>query len=164
MIGCLQTRVRKQTIIALYFESETVLKFYNLEGRSWQMGDQELTDEGSRVDRWGTKSWQMKDQELTDGDQEMADGGPRVDRWGIKCSHMLNWNFKGISWEIKVILFGQKSQSKRWRDYLSWDMRFPTMWSMQPAKAQMCSLIRAVASCLNSLRLLGYWPNSIRGF
>ena len=31
MIGCLQTRVRKQPIIALYFESETVLKFYSLE-------------------------------------------------------------------------------------------------------------------------------------
>ena len=31
MIGCLQTRVRKQPIIALYFESETVIKFYNLE-------------------------------------------------------------------------------------------------------------------------------------
>ena len=26
MIGCLRTRVRKQPIIALYFESETVLK------------------------------------------------------------------------------------------------------------------------------------------
>ena len=31
MIGCLGTRVRKQPIIALYFESETVLQFYNLE-------------------------------------------------------------------------------------------------------------------------------------
>ena len=31
MIGCLRTRVRKQPIIALYFESELVLKFYNLE-------------------------------------------------------------------------------------------------------------------------------------
>ena len=31
MIGCLRTRVRKHPIIALYFESETVLKFYNLE-------------------------------------------------------------------------------------------------------------------------------------
>ena len=31
MIGCLRTRVRKQPIIALYLESETVLKFYNLE-------------------------------------------------------------------------------------------------------------------------------------
>ena len=33
MIGCLRTRVRKQPIIALYFESETVLKFYNL--KAW---------------------------------------------------------------------------------------------------------------------------------
>ena len=31
MIGCLQTRVCKQQIITLYFEFETVLKFYNLE-------------------------------------------------------------------------------------------------------------------------------------
>ena len=30
MIGCLRTRVRKQPIIGLYFESETVLKFHNL--------------------------------------------------------------------------------------------------------------------------------------
>ena len=33
MIGCLRTRVRKQPIIALYFESELVLKFYNLKAR-----------------------------------------------------------------------------------------------------------------------------------
>ena len=31
MIGCLRTRVHKQPIIALYFESENELKFYNLE-------------------------------------------------------------------------------------------------------------------------------------
>ena len=31
MIGCLQTRVRKQPSISLYFEFETLLKFYNLE-------------------------------------------------------------------------------------------------------------------------------------
>ena len=31
MIGCLRTHVCKQPIIALYFESETVIKFYNLE-------------------------------------------------------------------------------------------------------------------------------------
>ena len=30
MIGCLRTRVSKLPIIALYFEFETVLKFYNL--------------------------------------------------------------------------------------------------------------------------------------
>ena len=34
MIGCLWTRVCKQSIIALYFESETVLRFYNLEAWS----------------------------------------------------------------------------------------------------------------------------------
>ena len=33
MIGCLRTRVRNQPIIALYFESENVLKLYNLEAR-----------------------------------------------------------------------------------------------------------------------------------
>ena len=33
MIGCLRTRARKQPIIALYFEFETVLKIYNLEAR-----------------------------------------------------------------------------------------------------------------------------------
>ena len=31
MIGCLGTHVLKQPIITLYFELETVLKFYNLE-------------------------------------------------------------------------------------------------------------------------------------
>ena len=34
MIGCLRTRVRKQPIIALYYEFETILKFHNLEARS----------------------------------------------------------------------------------------------------------------------------------
>ena len=34
MIGCLRTHVRKQLIIALYFESENELKFYNLKARS----------------------------------------------------------------------------------------------------------------------------------
>ena len=31
MIGCLRTRVRKQPIIALNFEPENELKFYNLD-------------------------------------------------------------------------------------------------------------------------------------
>ena len=31
MVGCLQTSVRMQSIIALYFEFEPVLEFYNLE-------------------------------------------------------------------------------------------------------------------------------------
>ena len=34
MIGCIRTRVHKQPIIALYFESENELKFYNLEAWS----------------------------------------------------------------------------------------------------------------------------------
>ena len=34
MIGCLRTRVRKQPIIAFYFESENELVFYNLKARS----------------------------------------------------------------------------------------------------------------------------------
>ena len=36
MVGCLRTHVRKQPIMAPYFESETVLKFYNLE--AWSPG------------------------------------------------------------------------------------------------------------------------------
>ena len=36
MIGWLRTRVRKQPIIALYFEFETVFKFYNL--GAWLVG------------------------------------------------------------------------------------------------------------------------------
>ena len=35
MIGCLWTRVRKQPIIALYFEFENELKFYNLEAEHY---------------------------------------------------------------------------------------------------------------------------------
>ena len=34
MIGCLRTRVCKQPIVALYFESKNELKFYNLEALS----------------------------------------------------------------------------------------------------------------------------------
>ena len=33
MIGCLRARVHKQPIIALYFESEIELKFYNSQGQ-----------------------------------------------------------------------------------------------------------------------------------
>ena len=33
MIGCLRTHVRKQPMIALYFEPENELKFYNLKAR-----------------------------------------------------------------------------------------------------------------------------------
>ena len=38
MIGCLWTHVGKQPIIALYFEFETVLKFYNLWARLDKLG------------------------------------------------------------------------------------------------------------------------------
>ena len=34
MIGCLRAPVHKQPIIALYFESENEVKFYNLEAIS----------------------------------------------------------------------------------------------------------------------------------
>ena len=37
MIGCSRTRVRKQPIIELYFESETVLKLYSLKARAMSM-------------------------------------------------------------------------------------------------------------------------------
>ena len=37
MIGCLWTRVLKQPIIVLYFESEAVLKFYNLEASKYHL-------------------------------------------------------------------------------------------------------------------------------
>ena len=36
MIGCLWTHVHKQPIITLYFESENILKLYNLEARFLQ--------------------------------------------------------------------------------------------------------------------------------
>ena len=39
MIGCLRTRVRKQPIIALYFEFENELMFYNLEARLYISSD-----------------------------------------------------------------------------------------------------------------------------
>ena len=45
-------------------------------------------------------------------------------------------------------------------EYISHDMRFPTIMYVQPAKAQtslgICSLIRAFASGLNILPLLSY--------
>ena len=42
MIGCLRTRVRKQPIIALYFESENELKLYNLE--AWSHSDPRIVN------------------------------------------------------------------------------------------------------------------------
>ena len=47
MIGCLWTRVRKQSIIALYFEFENELKFYKLEARLCHNHRQQ-TNEGHR--------------------------------------------------------------------------------------------------------------------
>ena len=41
MIGCLWTHVCKQPIIALYFESENELKFYNLEALVRKYNDNE---------------------------------------------------------------------------------------------------------------------------
>ena len=43
MIGCLWTHVHKQPIIELYFESEIVLKFYNLE--AWPRGYKTFGDQ-----------------------------------------------------------------------------------------------------------------------
>ena len=60
MIGCLRTRVRKQPNIALYFELETVLKFYNLEARYLPQNPQ-ILQSNPRNRRSNTKS----DQHLT---------------------------------------------------------------------------------------------------
>ena len=53
MIGCLRTRVRKQPIIALYFEFENELKLYNLEAMCLTIitngvfnGEQEIENTG----------------------------------------------------------------------------------------------------------------------
>ena len=51
--------------------------------------------------------------------------------------------------------------------YLSHNMRFPTMWCVQRAKAQTSLRIRGVwseTSRLDILWLLSYWPNIIRNF
>ena len=42
MIGCLRTNVRKQPIIALYFESETVLKFITSRPGNATVTDQDV--------------------------------------------------------------------------------------------------------------------------
>ena len=58
MIGCLRTRVRKQPINALYFESETVFKFYNLEARSYSVekDDFDTYSEYARIQNTYTNS------------------------------------------------------------------------------------------------------------
>ena len=45
MIGCLRTRVRKQPIIALYFEVENELKFYNLEASLLGLSNNQGSDQ-----------------------------------------------------------------------------------------------------------------------
>ena len=42
MIGCFWTRVRKQPIIPLYFESANQLKFYNLEARTGMLASDKM--------------------------------------------------------------------------------------------------------------------------
>ena len=49
MIGCLRTRVRKQPIIALYFESENELKLYNLETWSLQFCAKDMLSAGAFI-------------------------------------------------------------------------------------------------------------------
>ena len=49
MIGCLRTCVRKQPVIALYFESENELKFYNLEARITLKTNQRHREEEQRA-------------------------------------------------------------------------------------------------------------------
>ena len=57
MIGCLQTHVCKQPIIALYFEFENVLMFYNLEALSdfgtFHIGDHEILRQGCASVQFG---------------------------------------------------------------------------------------------------------------
>ena len=50
MIGCLRTPVRKQPIIALYFEFETVLKIYKLGAKSYQLACFVLRSENFPID------------------------------------------------------------------------------------------------------------------
>ena len=52
MIGCLRTRVRKNPIIALYFEFEPVIKFYNLRAQSeqYKLDYQSICESGPLLD------------------------------------------------------------------------------------------------------------------
>ena len=54
MTGCSRTRVRKQPIIALYFESETVLKFKNLEAGTTTTMGKRLSDDIQSYEVQGT--------------------------------------------------------------------------------------------------------------
>ena len=58
MIGCLRTCVRMQPIIALYFESENELKFYNLEARRvtyFQNSSRDFQDIRKKSKMWWTE-------------------------------------------------------------------------------------------------------------
>ena len=57
MIGCLPTSARKQPIIALYFESETILKFYNSKAG---FGREEGTQGVSLSSNWITHKMENK--------------------------------------------------------------------------------------------------------
>ena len=57
MIGCLWTSVRKQPIIALYFEFENKLKFYNLGASSLF-----LSELIAKLERTPSTALQNKDQ------------------------------------------------------------------------------------------------------
>ena len=74
-----------------------------------------------------------------------------------------------LLWPLKWGGLGHQNQFfyiSQW--YMSRDMRFQTMWYVRPAKPQIslciCSLIKAFASRLNIVWLLGYWLNSIWSF
>ena len=60
MIDCLRTRVRKQSIIALYFEFENELKYYNLEVS--------VTEEASRQTGKRLFSWTVLEIPSVDGE------------------------------------------------------------------------------------------------
>ena len=57
MIGCLPTHVRKQPIIALYFESDIELEFYSLEARFNNGIVQLVTHEGVKCLHWVSSRW-----------------------------------------------------------------------------------------------------------
>ena len=59
MIGCLRAHVRKQPIIALYFESENELKFYNLKASSqenccWHAKKSGFFHVEAQIEHWHT--------------------------------------------------------------------------------------------------------------
>ena len=61
MIGYLRTRVRKQPIISLYFESDE-LKFYSLEARP---GQKKKKKKKRRLPHWEKKEEKRKEKKTT---------------------------------------------------------------------------------------------------